>query len=41
MKDTNDVGTEACFLPVYEKAITLVRWIRRGNEDGTLLKISE
>lgn len=41
MKDTNDVGTEACFLPVYEKAITLMRWIRRSNEDGTLLKISE
>lgn len=41
MKDTNDVGAEACFLPVYEKAITLMRWIRRSNEDGTLLKISE
>lgn len=24
-----------------EKAITLMRWIRRSNEDGTLLKISE
>lgn len=41
MKDTNDVGAEACFLPVYEKAITLMRWIRRSNENGTLLKISE
>lgn len=37
----NDVGAEACFLPVYEKAITLMRWIRRSNENGTLLKISE
>lgn len=25
----------------YEKAITLMRWIRRSNENGTLLKISE
>lgn len=37
--DSNKINNS--FLPVYEKAITLMRWIRRSNENGTLLKISE
>nr|DAD65554.1 MAG TPA: hypothetical protein [Bacteriophage sp.] len=40
MNDVNDVGAEARFLPEYEKAITLMRWIRRSNENGTLIKLN-
>lgn len=40
MKDSNDVGSNSRFLPVYEKAITLMRWIRRANDNDTLVKLS-
>lgn len=33
-----DVGASAAF-NVNEKALLLMRWIRKANEDGTLIKI--
>lgn len=39
LTDKHDVGENASFLPFYEKAITLMRWIRRANENDTLIKL--
>jgi hypothetical protein len=37
--DKNDVGENAAFNPI-EKGLILMRWIRKANEDDTLIKIS-
>lgn len=41
LSDKHDCGESATFLPYYEKAITLMRWIRRANENGELKTIDE
>lgn len=35
-----DVGADAVFLPKYNKALTLMRWIRRGIEKNTLIDLN-
>ena len=37
--DKQDVGETAMFLPKYNKALTLMRWIRRAIENGTLIEL--
>lgn len=39
LSDKHDCGETAKFLPFYEKAITLMRWIRRANEKDKLVII--
>lgn len=39
LSDKHDCGESAKFLPFYEKAITLMRWIRRCNENDSLILI--
>ena len=38
LSDKHDVGETAAFKPT-EKGVLLMRWIRRANENGTLIKI--
>lgn len=38
LSDKHDVGETAAFKP-YEKAIILMRWIRKANENDTLIEI--
>ena len=38
LSDRHDVGETAAFKPV-EKGILLMRWIRRANENDSLIKI--
>ena len=38
LSDKHDVGETAAFKPV-EKALLLMRWIRKANENNTLIKI--
>lgn len=38
LSDKHDVGETAAFKPT-EKGILLMRWIRRANENGTLIEI--
>jgi hypothetical protein len=38
LSDKHDVGETAAFKPT-EKALLLMRWIRKANEDDTLIKI--
>ena len=38
LSDKHDVGETAAFHPV-EKALLLMRWIRKANENNTLIKI--
>ena len=40
LSDKRDVGETATFLAHYDKAITLMRWIRKAIENDTLIKIS-
>ena len=37
--DKQDVGETAMFLPKYNKALTLMRWIRRAIENRTLIEL--
>ena len=39
LSDKHDVGETAAFNPT-EKALLLMRWIRKANENDTLIKIS-
>lgn len=39
LSNKSDVGDSAKFLPTYDKAITLMRWIRKANEKDELTKI--
>lgn len=39
LTDKNDVGESAKFMPSYEKALTLMRWIRRANENDELVEV--
>ena len=38
LSDKHDVGENAAFKPT-EKALLLMRWIRKANENDTLMKI--
>ena len=38
LSDKHDVGETAAFKPT-EKALLLMRWIRKANENNTLIKI--
>ena len=38
LSDKHDVGETAAFKPT-EKALLLMRWIRKANENGTLIEI--
>lgn len=38
LSDKKDVGETAAFKPI-EKAILLMRWIRKANENDTLIEI--
>ena len=37
LSDKHDVGETASFMLHYDRAIILMRWIKRANEDGTLI----
>ena len=39
LSDKVDCGESASFMPVYEKAIILMRWIRRAMENGNLIEL--
>lgn len=39
LADKKDVGETAVFMPHYEKALYLMRWIRRAIDSDTLIKI--
>ena len=39
VSDKHDVGESASFMPFYDKAITLMRWIRRANENNELIRL--
>ena len=38
LSDRKDVGNSATFISP-EKGLYLIRWIRRANKDGTLIKL--
>ena len=40
LSDRHDVGETATFMPRYDKALILMRWIRRALENETLTRIS-
>lgn len=40
LSDKHDVGETATFLPHYDKAMILMRWIRRAIENDTIIKLS-
>ena len=39
LSDKHDCGNSATFMPVYERAITLMRWIRRAMENNDLIEL--
>ncbi len=39
LSDKHDVGETATFMPHYDKALILMRWIRRAIDDETLYKM--
>jgi hypothetical protein len=39
LSDKIDCGDSATFMTVYEKAIILMRWIRRAMEKGDLMEL--
>ena len=39
LSDKHDVGETASFMPHYDKAIILMRWIRRSIENNTLIAL--
>ncbi len=39
LSDKHDVGETATFMPHYDKALTLMRWIRKSIEKNTIIKI--
>lgn len=39
LSDKVDCGESASFMPVYEKAIWLMRWIRRAMEKDELIEL--
>ena len=39
LSDKVDCGESASFMPYYERAIILMRWIRRAMEKGELIEI--
>ena len=39
LSDKVDCGESASFMPFYEKAIILMRWIRRAMDKGELIEI--
>ena len=39
LSDKVDCGESASFMPFYERAIILMRWIRRAMEKGELIEI--
>ena len=39
LSDKIDCGESATFMPVYEKAIILMRWIRRAMDKGELIEL--
>ena len=39
LSDKVDCGESASFMPVYERAIILMRWIRRAMENGNLIEL--
>ena len=41
LSDKHDVGDSACFEIHYDKAMLLMRWIRRAIENNTLYTISQ
>ena len=41
LSDKVDCGESAIFKPYYEKAIILMRWIRRAMEKGDLMILDE
>lgn len=40
LSDKHDVGETATFMSHYDKALILMRWIRRAIENGELYKIN-
>ena len=40
LSDKHDVGETATFLPHYDKAMILMRWIRRAIDNNTIIKLS-
>lgn len=40
LSDRHDVGETATFMPHYDKALILMRWIRRAIENEEIFKIS-
>ena len=40
LSDKVDCGESASFKPYYEKAIILMRWIRRAMEKGDLIELN-
>ena len=41
LADKVDCGESASFKPFYERAIILMRWIRRAMENGDLVDLNE
>jgi hypothetical protein len=41
LSDKVDCGESASFKPYYEKAIILMRWIRRAMEKGDLIDLNQ
>lgn len=39
LSDKHDVGETASFLPHYDRAIILMRWIRRSIKEDTIIKL--
>lgn len=39
LSDKHDVGETAAFLPHYDRALILMRWIRRSIENDTIIKL--
>jgi hypothetical protein len=40
LSDRHDVGETATFMPHYDKALILMRWIRRAIDNEEIFKIS-
>ena len=40
LSDKHAVGETATFLPHYDKAMILMRWIRRAIDNNTIIKLS-
>lgn len=37
LSDKHDVGETASFMPHYDRALILMRWIRKANENDSLI----